>query len=103
MSDYISKSALIEDIKRRPYIDKALEEIFFTIIDKQPAVDEKEIIRKTVERIVERLEYQEKQYESRAEKFAEALNSCEESRNRGKSHSYGYAIEIVKEECGINE
>ena len=40
MRDLISRSALIEDIKRRKYIDKPLEEIFETIIDEQPTVGE---------------------------------------------------------------
>lgn len=40
MSDLISRSELIEDIKRRKYIDKPLEEIFETIIDEQPKVGE---------------------------------------------------------------
>ena len=39
MSDLISRSELIEDIKRRKYIDKPLEEIFETIIDEQPTVE----------------------------------------------------------------
>lgn len=41
MSDLISRSELIEDIKRRKYIDKPLEEIFETIIDEQPTVEPK--------------------------------------------------------------
>lgn len=36
MSDLISRSALIEDIRKRSYINKALCEIFETIIDEQP-------------------------------------------------------------------
>ncbi len=126
MSDYISKSALIEQIKlyenelqedRELGVDSDDEMMLFAIANQEtaiyrikrciqhelPTLDKTEIIRKTAERIINRLEYQEKQYESRAEKFAEALNSWEESRNRGKAYSYGYAIEIVKEECGINE
>lgn len=39
MSDLISRSALYKDIERRPYINKALAEIFETIIDDQPEVE----------------------------------------------------------------
>ena len=106
MSDYISKSALLKlfvNLQDEHETNAISYQALYEVILNQPTLDEKEIIRKTAERIINRLEYKEKQYESRAEKFAEALNSWEESRNRGKSYSYGYAIEIVKEECGINE
>lgn len=84
--------------QRRTYLN-----IWINAIKCQPTLDEKEIIRKTVERIVEKLEQQEKQYNERAKKFAEALHSWEERRNYGKACSYAHAIEIVKEECGISE
>ena len=44
MCDLISRSALYKDIERRPYIDKALAEIFWTIIDEQPTVEAKPVI-----------------------------------------------------------
>ncbi len=110
MSDYISKSKAVESLKKYKFgaicNDEEREytkETVLLLVNGQPTLDEKEIIRKTAERIIDRLEYKEKQYESRAKKFEEALNTWEESRNRGKACSYGYAIEIVKEECGINE
>ena len=96
MSDYTSKSALIEDIKRRPYIDKALEEIFFTIIDNQPTLDEKEIIRKAFERVVERLEELEEDNTADWQRF-----HCDD--DFGRACAFEQAIKIVKEECGINE
>ena len=102
MSDYISKSEVIEMLIDIDWNDGTLTEAISKLAD-IPTLDEKEIIRNTAERIIDRLEYQEKQYKARAEKFAEALNSWEESRNRGKAYSYSYAIEIVKEECGIND
>lgn len=43
--DFISRSALIEDIKRRKYINKPLAEIFETIIDEQPTVDAVPVVR----------------------------------------------------------
>ena len=126
MSDYISNEALLEELNcyekelykdKRDAIDTEDEMMLFAIQNQEtaisritrsimhslPTLDEKEIIRKTVERIVERLEQQEKQYNERAKKFAEALHSWEERRNYGKACSYAHAIEIVKEECGINE
>lgn len=126
MSDYTCKESTIKDIERLEFLvlsglDKECEGVMGgynpssflrglsygleranEIISNQPTVDEKEIIRNAAKRIIDRLEYQEKQYESRAESFAE-VSSWEESRNRGKAYSYSYAIEIVKEECGISE
>ena len=57
------------------------------VIDNQPTVDEKEIIRKAFERVVEILE----------EKAKERWLVLAER------NGYERAIEIVKEECGINE
>lgn len=45
----IDADALIEDVRKRPYIDKALSEIFETIIDEQPTAYD-------VEKVVEELE-----------------------------------------------
>ena len=91
MSDYISikddrlwqilfDEACVEG-KQAERIQKELEQI---------AVDEKEIISKAFERVVERLE----------EKRKKSLQLWDgNSRYKG----YSKAIEIVKEECGINE
>ena len=70
MSDYISKSALIEEIERqKSLLDKSFDwpyyttlkiaDIFCQIINNQPTVSETEIIRKAFERVVERLEKEE--------------------------------------------
>ena len=45
MNDLISRSALYKDIERRPYINKALAEIFWTIIDEQPTVEAIPVVR----------------------------------------------------------
>ena len=109
MSDYISKSALIESIKaeiqcvekeKQQYFDQGnfhngnilVEKIqamklVLKIVANEPTLDEKEIIRKAFERVVERLEENAKQ---RWLVLAER-------------NGYERAIEIVKEECGINE
>ena len=85
MSDYISKSALLEQLIG---IDDEIVKGCIGVIQTQPTVDEKEIIRKTVERIVERLE---------------------DKKNRpylawdDNDSVYKRIIEFVKEECGISE
>ena len=84
MSDYISKRALIEELKNTTYVFKnfgrresvGLGEVVSTI-DNQPTLNEKEIIRKAFERVVERLENIEP--------------------------TPWEIVKIVKEECGINE
>lgn len=48
MSDLISRQALIEDVRNRSYINKALAEIFETVIDSQSTVYD-------VDRVVEQL------------------------------------------------
>ena len=108
MSDYIKKQDVIDIINKeiestKSYIEHNTQINIKFAVEELPTLDEKEIIRKTVERIVEKLEQQEKQYNERAKKFAEALHSWEERRNYGKACSYAHAIEIVKEECGISE
>ena len=72
MSDYISKSALIHALENKytsiPFIEKNYEMFYHNsgyncaigtaklLVDKFPTVDEKEIIRKPMERIVEQLQ-----------------------------------------------
>lgn len=54
MSDLISRSALIENIKSRKYISTALYEIFATIIDEQPIAYDKEAVVEKLERLPNR-------------------------------------------------
>lgn len=52
----IDADALIEDIRKRPYIDKALCEIFETITDDQPTVDgNKDIAEKIYDAVTHKL------------------------------------------------
>lgn len=96
MSDYISKSKLIEELKNTTYVFKhfgrresvGLGEVVSTI-EHQPTLDEKEIIRKPFERVVERLE--------------ELKNDCDCYGHLKKKGLVDWTIEIVKEECGISE
>lgn len=108
MSDYISKSALIKavDEQVKGWGKQGIVPSLFSVIaivQNQPTVDEKEIIRKVFERVVERLEEQEKQYLRRKDEYEKNGNTREAFRQFSKSCSYNNAIEIVKEECGINE
>ena len=88
MSDYISKSEFIETLKNPPLhcsLGGIIIEDILVMVEEQPLVDEKEIIRKAFERVVERLE------ELKANSFDDEVVVMND------------AIEIVKEECGINE
>ena len=96
MSDYISKSALIEELKEqkddndiscRLCMDSMIE-----IVENQPTLDEKEIIRKAFERVVERLEEEQKRY------IYDGDDYCE-----GAYNAYGSAIVTVREEGGTSE
>ena len=90
MSDYISKSALIKAIDEQvqgwgkqgivPSLFSAI-----AIVQNQPTLDEKEIIRKAFERVVEILEKEKSDW------------------NYDYNVPLDNAIKIVKEECGINE
>lgn len=55
MSELISKSELIKDIRGRPYIDNALVEIFETIVDEQPTVSDQEIRDKVIDEFAEKI------------------------------------------------
>lgn len=102
MSDYISKSALIKELRKGQEVikdkldDISISGIYATIeavieeIDRHPTLDEKEIIRKPMERIIERLE-EERKY------------SYENFKDEERAWRKGLrtAIKIVKEEGGI--
>ena len=106
MSDYISKSALIGEMTKGKEVikdrldDISVSGIYATIeevieeIDRQPTLDEKEIIRKPMERIIERIENARQKYQrlckEQGEKEDEAMNI----------HFRG-VMQIVKEEGGI--
>ena len=111
MSDYISKSTLIEAL--RNYAEQKhcggetvlangiLKAVCF--IEKEeniPTLDEKEIIRKAFERVLQRLE------ETKIRYFLSIANTGSEIMDfayENVGDALDRAIEIVKEECGINE
>lgn len=102
MSDYIRKSALEKYMRDYKWefalgsdFSKAME-----MVDVQPTLDEKEIIRKSFERVVERLE------EAKRIAFLTLANTGNKMKDIVYDEVMAYlntAIEIVKEECGINE
>jgi len=114
VSDYISKSALLKHLwdwrlQECPVgVCDEETETYKTIcecikaVEEQPTLDEKEIIRKPFERVVERLE-------ENAQKMSEAKAIRPYAKHSPADHRYykaisvKKAIEIVKEECGINE
>ena len=93
MSDYISKSALIDIIMQKVVITTEEElELRGEIVDlikNQPTLDEKEIIRKAFERVVERLEEEARNYKDGVlQKFYFETGVAR-------------SIQVVKEEGGI--
>lgn len=112
MSDYISKNETIKAL--RNYAEQKhcggetvlangiLKAVCF--IEKEeniPTVDETEIIRKAFERVVARLEECKKTHEKRL--LSTKLKPHEKIKELRLAGCYINAIEIVKEECGINE
>lgn len=111
MSDYISKSAFIEDIKTEIVnlamnglkgTPRSREELYQLIerIEEQPTVDEKEIIRKPMERIKERLEEEFELSEAEKERCIKE-NPLQFDSAKGYSVGISNAIDFVKEEGGI--
>ena len=103
MSDYISREEVIELLyktfdeysmgtDKQDSLGGFGAEVFKRVKAMQ-TVDEKEIIRKAFERVVERLEEMEK-------KALRVQNYDVSFYATGQMHK---AIEIVKEECGISE
>ena len=107
MSDYISRSALI-DFMIRNVVTLTEEAHDFKVemidaIKNQPTIDEKEIIRKAFERVVERLEDAVKvNKEKGCEMQTKELHECALI-GFSRMNAFLDAIEIVKEECGISE
>ena len=97
MSDYISKSALInlfkdlaDEHETNAISYKALNEVIL----QQPTIDEKEIIRKVFERVVERLGEVEKELTDNSDSVACTM---------GILNATMQARKILKEECGISD
>lgn len=103
MSDYISKSALIDSILQNVVITTEegldLRGEIVDLIKNQPTLDETEIIRKSFERVLERLEEKQTEYEKISEqKYFDMPQACY---YKGYEEGYKGAIKICKEEGGI--
>lgn len=91
MSDYISKSALKDKLQALATSNEMMGYLTafdvvqdcIGIVENQPTISETEILRKPFERVVERLE----------KEVDDGAGLMPKKR----------AIEIVKEECGVNE
>ena len=112
-SDYISKSALIKAVHKIRVQDGISEEVgynrpltdianVYECINNQPTLDEKEIIRKAFERVVERLDKQAGEFIDLSHREL-SNNSIHAIKYLNKGFGVAKAIEIIKEECGINE
>lgn len=101
MSDYIRKQDvidLINGLDSLPWEEETEE-----IVNGLPTLDEKEIIRKAFERVVERLEEDRlNEYSARAE-YISGMNGLSKCYCDVRIETIEKAIKIVKEECGINE
>ena len=109
MSDYISKQSVIDIVNKEiervtnSYEHNTQLRILFAIKE-LPILDKKEIIRKTVERIVERLEECEERYDDVAlSEMNENGHTLDFEYAKGKKYGVEEAIKIAKEECGISE
>lgn len=101
MSEYISIQEAIDRLSEVLSSEAEFERAKQAIIE-APTLDEKEIIRKMVERVVDRLESIKIGGECRhkCKHYDWTVGAC-----NGECGEYvkSRAIEIVKEECGINE
>ena len=101
MSDYINRQEAIDRLSE-VLSSEAEFEIAKQVIIEAPTLSETEIIRKAFERVVERLE-------ENGQKMSEAKATRPYAKHSPADHRYykaisvKKAIEIVKEECGINE
>jgi hypothetical protein len=105
VSDYISKSALIKAIDEQvqgwgkqgivPSLFSAI-----AIVQNQPTLDEKEIIRKPFERVLQRLEEELKLSDIEKERCIRE-NPLQFDEAKGYSTGISNAIDFVKEEGGI--
>ena len=101
MSDYISRKEAIDRLSEVLSSEAEFERAKQVIIE-APTLDEKEIIRKSFERVLQRLEEITIGGDCRhkCNKYDWTVGGCS-----GECVDYvrSRAIEIVKEECGINE
>ena len=83
-----------KDEQRKTYLN-----IWINAIKCQPTVDEKEIIRKSFERVVDRLEGKVKYYET----LGDESNFPQSVIEHQNAYHYKKALKIVEEEGNFNE
>lgn len=101
MSDYISKQEAIDRLSEVLSSEGEFEKAKQVIIE-APTLDEKEIIRKAFERVLQRLHAQAGEFIDLSHRELNN-NSIPAIKYLNKGFGVAKAIEIVKEECGINE
>lgn len=111
MSDYISKSALIESWCERNCGERRCRDnwdkcMFVLHAQNQPTLDETEIIRKAFDRVVAKLESEKERYDKDCTYWDEhawkdEIQFNEYDMSRKKSECFEEAIDVVKKEGGI--
>ena len=99
MSDYISKSDVIKIIEKEienssDFLQHDTQIDIMFEVQELPTVDEKEIIRKPFERVLERLEEKKQEY-------LEGFRVHQDNELYGIACGFGDSIKICKEEGGI--
>jgi hypothetical protein len=89
MSDYISKSALMQEI-RDSLPQGGARGVFLAIVDDAQTLDQTEMFRMIIDRVLDRLD-------------EEMPISWKHDYRGGKKDGIVEAIKILKEECGISE
>lgn len=91
-NDLISRSALIEDMRSRKYIDKALCEIFETVVDDAPTAYDLDAVCEELKK----LKNAEVDMSDEEPELADAENIYEGGRAQGRVEAYVKAVEIVR-------
>ena len=101
MSDYISREELKERLVYCRGLGRTSLEAVLKAMDNTPTLDEKEIIRKPFERVVERLEEYRDDFMENV--YQELDSDSDNNRANRIIEGFDSVFEIIKEECGINE
>lgn len=102
MSDLISKSALLDSLIYCKGLGRMSLEAVVKTIEEQSVTDEKEIICKFMERIVEKLETELKLAEEEKERCIRE-NPLQFDSAKGYVNAISVAIEMIKEEGDCDE
>ena len=105
MSDYISKQEAIQKVTEVELQDGTFADAKIKI-GAIKTLNEKEIIRKPFEKVVERLDALKKVEENRADEcdengFGDGEEIYSDGCSQGRFEAFGQSIQVVKEEGGI--